>query len=195
MATKVDISTIKSRLDEALEEEALAKTTLEVTEALARMSVHNHNNVSRILTHPDSVDVATIPDGVEKLRARNHTVGLIPEAYVGDVPVSGKWMSGLVIPPTPLDLSSKLAIELMYDLIFRPVHFILPEVRSVPAGGLPGGCITSEILEEARTSRTVQVNDWTARKERMYWVMCPGTQGRHQLHRRLHSYQNATLVI
>ena len=96
--------------------------TLEVNEALARMSTTSLQNVTRVLTFPDVQDLSQIPDSVPKL-----------EPYIGDVPVAGTWMGGAVIVPTPLDLSSKLEVDLMHNLTFREADWNVPELGTIPA--------------------------------------------------------------
>ena len=160
------------------------------------MSVTSTQDVARIMTFPDVTDLTMTPDSVSKLRARNFKVGLLnPEPYIGDVPVAGTWMSGTVIVPTPLDLSSKLQVDLMHNLQFRCTDWALLEVGTVPAGMLPGGCFTTEVYEDAKTSGTAQTNEWMAVKTRQYWTMCSGNQQPWVLHRRLHAYNNQTLVV
>ena len=83
----IDFDTIKERLHAAVEEEALEKITLEINEALARMSVTSSQNVARVRTFPDVTDLSETPDSVGKLRARNFKVGLLnPEPFIGDIP-------------------------------------------------------------------------------------------------------------
>lgn len=71
---QVDLASIRSRLDESMEQEALAKVEMEIGVALQRMAVTSLNNVSRVLTMPDTDSLTSMPAEVMKIRSRNFLV-------------------------------------------------------------------------------------------------------------------------
>eukprot|EP00971_Amphidinium_carterae_P302649 6013623-Amphidinium_carterae.1 len=104
-----------------------------------------------------------------RVRARNFSQGLLhPEPFLGEFPVSGTWTHGTLI--------------------------CLSANGSVPAGSAPGGAFTVDVPEEAKTSGMVQSNEWTAVRQRAFY-MCSGAQQEYMVHRRTHSFLNLQLGV